>query len=246
MGPFTEEERYLFDLQGFLVRRNALSAAEVAEANAAVDAMALPAPTRSIESQRFTGHCAAAPVMRSLIDHHAVLEILAEICGRELRLDHTYGIAMAPGTSGLGLHGGPVPFDPCQYYTVDSSGIHCGLVAVQWALVDAWPGEGGFACVPGSHKASMQFPDVIGLNHPTVREVPLRAGDVVLFTEALTHGTLTWRGATDRRTLLYKYSPGNSSWALEPAVDSAVLGLLTPRQRAMCEPPAVAHRQAVV
>ena len=44
-------------------------------------------------------------------------------------------------------------------------------------------------------------------------EVPLAAGDLVVFTEALTHGTLPWQGRGDRRTLLYKYSPGSSTWA---------------------------------
>ena len=246
MGPLTAEERYLFDLQGFLVRRGALRVSEVKAANDAVDLMALPRPGASIGSQRFSDHCGVAAIFRSLIDHPAVLEILGELCGRTLRLDHTYGIVMAPGTSGLGLHGGAVPFDPSQYYCVDSSGIHCGLVAVQWALVDAWPGEGGFACVPGSHKTNMAMPGSIDLHHPCVREVPLRAGDMVLFSEALTHGTLDWRGPGDRRTLLYKYSPGNSSWALEPAVSSPVLALLTPRRREICGPPAVAHRQNVV
>ena len=43
----------------------------------------------------------------------------------------------------------------------------------------------------------------------------LKAGDALIFTEALIHGTLPWRGAHERRTLLYKYSPGHTSWARE-------------------------------
>ena len=245
MGPFTDEERYLFDLQGFLVRRGALSPAEVDAANAAIDAMHLPRPGQEIMSQRFTGHCIHEP-LRALIDHPAVLQIAAELCGGSVRLDHTYGIVMAPGTSGLGLHGGGVPWDPAQYYVVDAEGIHCGLIAVQWALGDAWPGHGGFCCIPGSHRGAFPMPDGIDMQHPAVREIPLQAGDMVVFTEALTHGTLPWQGPEDRRTVLYKYSPGSSAWGRDLPLSPEVMEVLTPRQRLLCQPPSVSHHQPVL
>ncbi len=34
-----------------------------------------------------------------------------------------------------------------------------------------------------------------------------QAGDALIFTEALTHGTLVWQGEHQRRSLIYKYSP---------------------------------------
>ena len=40
-----------------------------------------------------------------------------------LRLDHAYGIVMASGTGGLGLHGGGTPFDPAQFYVVNGGRI---------------------------------------------------------------------------------------------------------------------------
>ena len=245
MGPFTAEERYQFDLQGYLVRRGALSQEHVDAANVAIDSMGLPPPHQELMSQRFTGHCAHEP-LRALIDHPAVLHIAAELCGGQMRLDHTYGIHMSPGTSGLTLHGGSQPFDSAQYYVVDSGGIHCGLIAVQWALSDAWPGQGGFACIPGSHRASFDLPVSVDMDHPLVREVPLRRGDVVIFTEALTHATLPWMGADVRRTVLYKYSPGNSSWSNIPPLPPEVVAHLTPRQALMCQGPAVAHHRPVL
>ena len=35
----------------------------------------------------------------------------------------------------------------------------------------------------------------------------MKAGDAVIFTEALTHGTLPWTAAHERRLLRYLYSP---------------------------------------
>lgn len=243
MGPLTDAERYAFDLQGFLVRRGVLTGSEVAALNAAVDALAVPPPVDTIQSQRFYGHLPSAPAFRALIDHPAVLEVVVELCGPYVRLDHVYGIIMAPGTSGLALHGGATPFDPAQYYVVTEGRIHCGLVAAQWALVDHPAGGGGFCCVPGSHKASFVLPN--GYQRDLVREVSLAAGDVVVFTEALTHGTIPWSGPGQRRTLLYKYSPGSSTWAEDQRWPAELLQALSPRQKLLLQPPSVAYHQPV-
>lgn len=245
MGPFTDEERYRFDLQGFLVRRGALGLAEVAELNDAVHQLGPLVPNSAdIMSQRFSNHLGRHPAFVRLLDHPAVIDLVAELCGRSARLDHAYGIVMDPGNVGLDLHGGGVPWDPAQYYAVDRYGMHTGLVAVQWAISTARPGDGGFACIPGSHKANYVPPRGIGLTDPMVVEVPLAAGDVVIFTEALTHGTLPWRGTNQRRTLLYKYSPGSSSWSDNHDVPAGLdLGALTERQRRLFQKPSVAYHQ---
>ena len=39
MGPLTEDERYSFDLQGFLVRRGVLAPAELAAFHEAIDGL---------------------------------------------------------------------------------------------------------------------------------------------------------------------------------------------------------------
>jgi len=243
VGGLTASERYAFDVAGYLVRRNALRPREVAALNAAVDGLALPSPGADIQSQRFAGHLHRSPAFVALLDHKAVFDILVELCGPALRLDHAYGIVMTPGTAGLGLHGGATPFDPAQFYVVDGGQIRCGLVAVQWSLVDHPPGAGGFRCVPGSHKAG--FPLAAPAPPDLVVDVPLAAGDVVIFTEALTHGTAPWRGPHQRRTLLYKYSPGNSSWGKDEVLAPELAPMLSPRQRLLFEPPYVAHRRAL-
>ncbi|MEY2554731.1 MAG: hypothetical protein QOC57_2591 [Ilumatobacteraceae bacterium] len=238
----TPEERYRFDIQGFLVRRHALPAGDVEALNVAVDVLGPPEPGSDLMSQRFSNHLMAARRFRDLIDHETIFDIVVEMCGRGVRLDHSYGIIMRPGTSGLGLHGGGTPFDPAQYYSVQAGAIRTGLVAVQWALVDHVAGRGGFMCVPGSHRAN--FPTPARIDPDLIVEVPLDAGDVVVFTEALAHGTATWRGAGQRRTLLYKYSPGNSAWSHE-VWPAELLEVCTPRQRLMLQPPSVGNHRPV-
>lgn len=244
-GPLTDEERYRFDLQGYLVRRNVLSSGELRRLEIEVDALRRPRAGSSIQSQRFTGLVEAGGLLRDLMDDPAVLDVLREICGPFVRLDHSYGILMSPSTSGLGLHGGGTPFDPAQYYMVQQGRIRTGLVAVQWALVDHELGLGGFCCIPGSHRSAFGVPSTVGLDHELVQEVPMAAGDVVIFTEALTHATLPWRARHDRRTLIYKYSPGSSSYSPNPACRPDVLVELTDQQQRLCQAPSVAPREPV-
>lgn len=236
----TPEERYRFDTQGFLVRRQVLSPGDIEALNVAVDVLGPPEPGDDLMSQRFSNHLTTARRFRDLLDHDGIFDIIVELCGRSARLDHAYGIIMRPGTSGLGLHGGGTPFDPAQYYAVHGGDIRTGLVAVQWALVDHVAGRGGFLCVPGSHKAN--FPTPPRLDFDMMVEVPLHAGDVVIFTEALTHGTAPWRGSQQRRTLLYKYSPGNSAWSHE-VWPTELLDQCTPRQRLLMQPPSVGNHR---
>jgi hypothetical protein len=142
-GPLTEVERYTFDLNGFLIRRGALRPDELGTIHTAIADRNDPPPGPDLGSQRFQNYLTGNPVFRSLIDHPAVVDVLVELCGPAARLDHTYGIIMAPGTDGLSLHGGGTPHDPSQFYAVRDGEIHNGLVAVQWALVDHDLGFGG-------------------------------------------------------------------------------------------------------
>ena len=80
-----------------VVRRGVLKQKQVDELNRAVDDLHLPPPGESIQSQRFVGHLPRARGFRELLDHPAVLDVVLELCGRSVRLDHTYGIVMAAG-----------------------------------------------------------------------------------------------------------------------------------------------------
>ena len=245
----TEYERYFFDLYGYLVVPNVLSSAEVNHLNGVLDRQDLPTPDDSIKSQRFDSEFLGwDPACVALIDHKTILPIVVELCGPFVRLDHPYGIIMSPGTSGLGLHGHATPWNPAQYYVWHEGKMYNGLVVVSYALVDVEPDHGGFYCVPGSHKSNLPLPrgaDDTAEHLRTTKHIPHRAGDVVVFTEALTHGTLPWQAPYQRRHLLFKYSPGNSSWERAESLPAEVLDEMTPRQRKLAEPPYVGGRKPV-
>jgi ectoine hydroxylase-related dioxygenase (phytanoyl-CoA dioxygenase family) len=245
----TEHERYFFDVNGYVVLDDVLTREEVAHLNAVMDAQNLPPATETIESQRFGGFFLWDEAFRRLINHPRVLAVLAEVIGEKLRLDHAYGILMSPNTDGLHLHGGGTPYDPAQYYVFRNGRMYNGLTVASWALVDVRPGEGGFCCIPGSHKANVPLPNDV--RHYTartdwVRQVPQRAGSVAIFTEALTHGTLPWRAPYDRRSLLLKYSPSHLAWGRAHPPSPELYELLDPQQRLLFEPPYIHRRERVV
>lgn len=236
-------DRYAFDTRGFLLFPDVLPVAVVERLRAAVVARALPPPGDSVPSQRFGWHgelLAWDQGFVDLVDHPLVCAVLEAFVGPEVRLDHAYGIAMRPGTSGLGVHGPARPFDPAQYYVHRGGTIRTGLLAFAWALSHGRPGDGGFGCIPGSHRADEPVPAGA---EALVVEVPQPAGSLLVFTEALVHCTLPWEGDGERLVLLYKYSPGSSAWMRDEPLPAAAAARLTDRQRRLVEPPYVGGRR---
>lgn len=232
----TDRERYLFDTRGFLVLRGVLSPAQVSMFNAHLDRLSPEAIADPDERDRalnwlFDVHDDFA----SLMDHQAVLPYLCDFVDDKVRIDGAYALVKLPG-EGVPLHARPQsPRSGTGWYHVHQGQITSGLTGVEWALTDMPTGRGGFRVVPGSHKANFElaFEEL----EEDAEDVPVSAGDVILFTEALTHGS-RWRGPNSRRVLIYKYCPGSIAW-LSDVWDDAARARLTLRQRRMTAPPFV-------
>lgn len=238
------QQRYFFDLNGYLVVEGVLAPDDVEYMETIVGAQRLAPPGPGIDSQRFGDEFLRwDQAFRDLLDHDAVLPLLRDMLGDHLRLDHAYGIVMSPHSSGLGLHGGGTPFDPSQYYLHRGGRMYSGLTTVTWSLVSSGPGEGGFGCIPGSHKSAEPLPPEIPSEW--VREVPLTAGSVLIFTEALTHCTIPWTAPVERRAVLFKYAPGQLAWGRWQEPPKALWRALTDRQRRLFQPPSVSPHDAV-
>lgn len=235
----TALERYSFDVNGYLVIDDVLPRHEARRLHDVITARRLAPPGDALASQRFGADFLLWDQgFRDLLDHPAVLPRLRDLLGDYLRVDHAYGIVMAPDSSGLGLHGGGTPWDPSQYYLHRGGRMYNGLTTVTWSLVDSHAGDGGFGCIPGSHKAAEPLPD--GVPAGWVREIPVPAGSVLIFTEALTHCTLRWRSPHERRAVLMKYAPGHLAWGPHTDPPAALWRVLTDAQRRLFQPPAVA------
>ena len=212
-----ELQKYLFDLQGYLVIENALTLDEVAELNKLFDAQKLPQPH---ESTRF-GSAPDGPGFLDygkpychLLDHESIMPVLRFRLGDAFRLDRLYGMQQDKGMKRGRLHsdyGASVQTsgaEPGVYHHPRLHEIVEGFVVVSWNLFDTGPDHGGFCCIPGSHKSNYKLPEAIKQDidaWPCVVYPEAPAGSVILFTESLTHGTYDWNAEHNRRSLLYKY-----------------------------------------
>ena len=237
----TEQEKYLFDLQGYLAVPNTLDAEQVAALNALLDEHLAEEAAPDAASHRFVGLLGWGKPFRDLIDNSPMLPYLDALLGPNFRLDHDYADVIRTGKGPIGtmLHGGATPHDAGQFYHFTNGQMYNGLMVVAYNLKDVHPGDGGFGCVPGSHQSHYRFPNEWrDLSNPQEchRAVTGPAGTAIIFTEALTHGTMPWSGQDERRTLFFKYSPFCMSWAARYYSPDDYLDL-TERQQAILEPP---------
>ena len=265
-----EYEKYFFDLNGYLVVEDVLTVDELAKLNESIDQNQEQIQIRSAEQTLSRGSTALVgkqgrgdlggmltwpkpwcEPFRALLDHERILPYLLDLLRDGLRLDHLYGIVTVDGAEGHVLHGGGTADDFTHFYQFHNGRMRCGLTVVSWALTDVGTGDGGFACIPGSHKSNYVTPPLVARLEKdvgVVQQIEARAGAAIIFTEALTHGTMPWKAAHERRSILYKYSPGHLTYARRyiPEGVEESLDEFTPRQRAMFEPPYRSSRPTLV
>lgn len=241
-----EEEAYLFDLRGFIVVKNALQPNQIDDLSRRLEAHRSSNPSPILGSDRTildddAGAWSASSLLElggtylDLVNLPTIAPYLTKLLGEHYRLDHDYAkidSKMPEREKTLYLHGGgqgaggPAdlvgPSDGGQcFYRYRNGRFFNGLVAVAFELDDVQASDGGFACVPGSHKSNIGLP-AAWRHSKTQAEVPdfvqrvaAAAGDAIIFTEACAHGTVPWEGkpGSERRTLFYKYCPHAVAWS---------------------------------
>lgn len=253
----TEEQRYLFDTFGYITVPDVLNETQIMSLRAT-----LRHPTEQFEPVNQDDHPLhwgavwrdlldlprLTPILESLLGNHRFRRAYVAAKGKDpypsYRLDHiNVHTHIKQGYAGGMLHGGHDFGGGCQFYRYHDGEFFNGLLAVSFELFDTHANDGGFACIPGSHKSNVTLPepwrDLSQGVHPPVTRVAARPGDAIVFTEALTHGTLPWSADAPRQTLFYKYSPHGTTWSadfLDPS-DFAAYDDMTPAKLALLESP---------
>ena len=226
----TEQEKFLFDLRGYIVVRNALTAEQIGGLSDRLEARRKNNTRHLFGSDRTVFKSAADPAWSSpsllewggtyteLIDLPTIAPYLETLLGFGYRLDHDYlNIVNEENRSKLYLHGGgqgaggPVDIvgssDGGQcFYRYNNGRFYNVLIAVAFELDNVRPECGGFACVPGSHQMNFPLPEDSRISRTQAKipsfvdKVRAEAGDAIIFTEACAHGTVPWEGGGERRT----------------------------------------------
>ncbi|MBI3962891.1 MAG: phytanoyl-CoA dioxygenase family protein [Deinococcus sp.] len=233
----TPEEKYRFDLNGYLVIEQALPPELVAELNQAVDEIEALGDdltpygatlTKLQDNIYFAGGgetrkdglvdysignlLAFGGPFETLIDLPNILPYIAELIGTDYRLDAASILSRSRG-GGTRFHHCSAELLPYCEYAVVNGAFQCVSIKVAYALTAVGPDDGPFVVIPGSHKSAFPNPYVAQVDFPPqmlgrrMQPLPVKAGDAIIFTEDIAHGALRNRGDNIRRTIFYSYAP---------------------------------------
>lgn len=222
--PMTPEQKFFFDLRGWVLLPSILSDSEIEEMKAEVYDGA---------RQSYQGS------LQKLLDHPAIVGILNEILSEDpfvhqdcygFRCEGSFTTVREPGwnVSQRGDNGLPHVVRPPQQanamrYQVAGGKIFAGLTRVVWELEEVKSGQGGTSFLSGSHKAHFNYggPDPY---RPNIGESPWEQnmrdvmddyscppGSVVIFTESLVHAANDWTNTDNPRCAVFNCY--NSIWA---------------------------------
>ena len=222
--PMTPEQKFFFDLRGWIVLPAVLVPKEIEEMKAEVYDGA---------RNSYRGK------LQNLLDHPAIVGILSEILSEQsfikndcysFRCEGSFTTVRPPGWSKLerGDMGLPHVVRPPQQanamrYQVAGNKIFAGLTRVVWELEEVKKGQGGTSFLNGSHKAHFNYggPDDFRPNisdspweeqmRDAMEDYSCPAGSVLIFTESLLHAANDWTNPDNARCAVFNCY--NSVWA---------------------------------
>jgi len=212
-------QKYLFDTAGYLVIKNIIKKEKIKKINLLLNKLEkinknkLPhgvcyGKDRKANELYLSNIVEADKILIDLINIPKLINIIDFIHAGNYRLNHTYSIhRWEKGYTYL--HMGPVPVHPKAIYHFKGQEMLSLLSKIVFPILNSRPEDGCFAVIPGSHKANYARPySDHPKDNPLLIPVESSPGDAIIFTEALTHGSLINTSGRTRRTLFYSYSVG--------------------------------------
>jgi ectoine hydroxylase-related dioxygenase (phytanoyl-CoA dioxygenase family) len=257
-------------LRGYLILKNALTADEVAALNAGIDAL-MPAENGEwighVHSTNFGANDGlnfqqiyeAGEPFEKLIDHPSWFEKVKYFVGGEgsfdalhgpLFIDENFANIRGPGEA-IPLHSGAHECVKRTQYMFKNGKFMCGQVNILMALTDMMPGDGATMIIPGSHKSNFAHPHFAQHDWnsaPSVDgvegaiEANMKAGDALLFVDAISHGAAKRTNPGQRRNIVYRYGPSWGNFRHGYEVSPELLERLTPQRRQIVRPLQIKER----
>jgi len=259
-------EKYLFDLNGYILIKKALQKKEIKECNKIIDKL------KNLKNGKWNGYVhghnyggkeglnlqqiyESGKPFEKLIDHPSWINHMLEFVGGEGTFDHLHGPLFidenfanirGPGEA-IGIHSGNPEGIKRNNYRYQNGKFHCSQVNILIALNDIGSGDGGTVIIPGSHKSNIQHPEykTNKMKKNTVSsaekmtgavEVFLNAGDALLFVDSLCHGSAKRINEGERRIVVYRYGPSWGFFRHPYRPSKKLLNRLTDFQRKIVMP----------
>lgn len=218
--PMTDEQKYLFDLKGWLLFPGVLNDEQLKPILAHMkrwlaDQKSLPEHERDV----FGGPA------QVLLDHPLIVSVLNEVLSCQsiasedlygFRMDHYALFHRKAGSDTFGPHGGGGLLNfagNSHLYQMRHGKVFAGLMRVVWEL-NGVPAGGGTMMLSGSHKTAFPRPQSLSeRNSPLWEKYTCPPGSLLFFTESLCHtGTLWESKETERISTFTCYNTMGSRW----------------------------------
>jgi ectoine hydroxylase-related dioxygenase (phytanoyl-CoA dioxygenase family) len=187
------------------------------------------------------------PVFQDLIDSPTWIDQVRryiETPGHKLSIDECF-LNVRQGGGYIPTHAGGDNVRFTGLFSWHNGKWAVGQINILMALTDIGPGDGGTSLIPASHKARFPHPAVVergggsqawdsGLSGPEtigMCEVNMKAGDALMFTDGICHGSVPRINDGERRIMVYRYSPHLLANRLNYLPSDEFLGKLTDSQR---------------
>jgi hypothetical protein len=261
----SEMDIYLFDLLGYRLLKGALSAEEVKGLNDGLDAIPRLKPGEwhgyvhghhynDRDGINYQQIYEGGPVFEKMIDHPAWIDHVKAYVGSDgsfdmhhgpLFIDETFANYRGPG-QGIGMHSGGNCWSKRNSYRFKNGHFMNCQVNVLLALTDIGPGDGGTVIIPASHKQNFEHPELkkrhmgtdisSGEGMEASLEVHMKAGDALIFTDTICHGSARRSNPGERRILVQRYGPSWGFFRHGYRPSKALLSRLNPVARGIVWP----------
>ena len=225
-STLTEEEKWYFDLHGYLILRQVITPDEVLQMLSLgfnwLEHPAQAAPPLRVTVKEYGGVINPLPYGDRIFErtslNEKVLRVVMGLMWNRPRLFNCALVQEKKDPSLVGkkkkLHRDTSGFDfpdgfrnPHNDYQAGNGQIYSNFVNSAITLVDV-PKENGFTCIPGTHKSEISFPADLDIDsHPwaPTETFELQAGDCLIFSPRLMHGTEFWKMDYDRMVIFNRY-----------------------------------------
>ena len=261
----TDLEIYLFDLQGFVHLKQALSKPEISGLNTCLDKIPPMHPGEwhgyvhahtygTVDGLNLQQIYEAGPPFENLIDHPSWIEKVKYFVGGEGTFDYHHGplfidenfVNFRTQGEAIGLHSGGFPPITRNSFRYHGGRFMCGQINILIALSNIGPGDGATMLIPGSHKANFEHPDFsLHAMKPKGASVEgtmgaielfMEEGDALLFVDGISHGSWTRKNPGTRRIAVYRYGPSWGNFRHGYQPSPKLLNRLTPERRSIVSP----------
>ena len=224
IGILTEEQKYQWNKDGYLVLKGVLSEEDIQKLTTVVDQideehrkqLRSEGPQDGSDVKLYAGLnelniIEHSDIFVELMDHPATFPVVLELLGPFVQLSMSQAMIRPPNPDNKGLAHAlhPDGGQAMQRIRVDSNSLPL-QIKIQYFLTPlTTPEHGNFTIVPGSHHRPFPAAQLGNAENPHNAEAVqlcVEAGDAVVFPHALWHGASSNRSDYARKTLIYCYN----------------------------------------